>query len=83
MGNVPAPENEPPPLKAGARLRALAERFHLRPGEVAELLERLPFGELEGPNLPEVWRRPLARRAVEAYAARRRAVARLARRGAL
>jgi hypothetical protein len=84
MGSASLPGNEPPPSRPAARrLRALADHFHLRQGEVAELLERLPFGELEGPNLPEVWRRPLARRAVEAYAARRRAVARLARRGAL
>jgi hypothetical protein len=83
MGSAPARESEPPRRDASARLRLLAERFHLRPGEVVELLERLPFGELDGPKLPEVWRRPLARQALEAYAARRRAVARLARRGAL
>jgi hypothetical protein len=88
MDSEPSPGKDParmpPPARdPSTRLRSLAERFGLLPGEVAELLERLPYGELEGPNVPEVWRRPIARRAVEAYAARRRAVARLARRGAL
>ena len=65
------------------RLGRLAARFDLRPGEVTELLERLPFGERHGHDLPEVWARPIARRALERYAARKRAVVRLARYGSL
>jgi hypothetical protein len=44
------------------------------------LLERLPYGETESGGVPEVWRQPAACRLLEVYAARRRAVARLARR---
>jgi hypothetical protein len=72
-----------PRERAGRRLRLLARRFDLRPGELVELLERLPFGERFGHPLPEVWERPIARRVLETYAARKRAVARLARRGGL
>ena len=61
----------------------LARRLGLSCGEVVELLERLPCGELEGAALPEAWVRPAARRQLEQYAARKRAVARLASRGLL
>jgi hypothetical protein len=62
-------------------LRKCAATHDLRLAEVAELLERLPHGETESGGVPEVWQRPAAHRLLEAYAARRRAVARLARRG--
>jgi hypothetical protein len=66
-----------------SRTQAFARLLGLRPGEVTELLERLPFGVHEGPATPEAWERPLARRALAAYAARKRAVARLAGRDRL
>lgn len=64
-------------------LRRRARSLDLHPSEVAEVLERLPCGAVEGGAVPEVWQRPIASRTLEAYAARRRAVARLARRGGL
>lgn len=73
--------------KGYSGLRALARLLNLRYGEVTELLERLPFGSVEGAAeseaVPEVWQRGIARRALEAYAARKRAVIRLARYGQL
>ena len=61
----------------------LARRLGLSAGEVVELLERLPFGELTGDATPETWQRPEARRVLEQYAARKRAIARLSARGQL
>jgi hypothetical protein len=61
----------------------LARRVGLSTGEVLELLERLPFGDDESGNTPESWQRPVARRLLEQYAARKRAVARLAVHGDL
>ena len=61
----------------------LAKRLGLAEGEIEELLERLPFGERVGDEIPEAWRRPFARRVLEQYAARKRVVARLAQRGLL
>jgi hypothetical protein len=66
------------------RLHPLAQRLQLRPGEVTELLERLPVpgaAAAGGGEAPPGW--GLVRRTVEAYAARKRAVARLARQGRL
>jgi hypothetical protein len=67
----------------------MAQRLELRPGEVAELLERLPVGTAGAASAAgergdagaalRKWEWRLARSAVEAYAARKRAVARLAR----
>ena len=62
---------------------ALAKRLGLTEGEIEELLERLPFGERTGSEVPEAWQRPQARRLLERYAARKRVVARLAVRGLL
>lgn len=62
---------------------ALARRLGLAEGEIEELLERLPFGERLGDEIPEAWSRPFARRLLEQYAARKRVVARLAQRGML
>ena len=61
----------------------MAERLSIGAGEVLELLERLPYGETLGNATPEVWQRPEARRVLEQYAARKRAVARLAAQGLL
>ena len=61
----------------------MAHRVGLTPGEVIELLERLPYGELGGDGTPEAWQRPEARRVLEQYAARKRAITRLAARGLL
>jgi hypothetical protein len=69
---------------SGQRLAALmAGRLGLRTGEVLELLERLPFGDDQGGATPEAWQRPQARRLLEQYAARKRAVTRLADHGDL
>ena len=67
------------------RLQGLVKRLNLRPGEVAELLDRLPFTAAEGErgSASQRWQRRLAQRTLEAYAARKRAVARLARLGRL
>jgi hypothetical protein len=62
---------------------ALGQRLGLGAGELAEVLERLPGAELEGDALPEAWQRPAARAALERYAARKRAIRRLAARGRL
>lgn len=61
----------------------LARRLGLTEGEIEELLERLPFGERSGTEIPEAWQRPQARRLLEQYAARKRVVSRLAVRGLL
>ena len=80
------------------RLQKLAERLHLRPGEVTELLERLQSTSVEGvagaegaavaagardAGEPQRWERRLAQPTSEAYAARKRAVTRIARLGRL
>jgi trans-aconitate methyltransferase len=69
-------------------VRRQAARLGVGPGEAAELLQRLPFADAEGqgPAALERWERRLVERALDAletYAARKRAVARLARRGRL
>ena len=61
----------------------VAKRLGLSAGEIEELLERLPFGERLGTEVPEAWQRPQARRLLEQYAARKRVVSRLALRGLL
>lgn len=61
----------------------LADRLGISETEVIELLERLPFGEYSGDATPEAWQRPAARRVLERYAARKRAITRLAARGLL
>ena len=65
------------------RVIVTLEDLDLTPGEAIELLERMPFGELDGAAIPEVWDRPAARRLLERHAARKRAISRLARRGSL
>jgi hypothetical protein len=59
-----------------------AAQLKLPPGEASELLERLQFVGSGGEALWR-WERRLARRALQAYAARKRAVVRLARQGRL
>lgn len=81
MGSVPPATEEQRTL--GIRLQRLADRLGLRPGEATELLERLPFGAVQDGSTPEAWHRPIARQTLEAYAARKRAIARLARCGRL
>lgn len=65
------------------RVRVWANLLGLRPGEVLEVLERLPFGAVDTSRAPEAWDRPAALRALEIYAARKRAVTRLSRQGRL
>src|SRR5436190_332234 len=66
----------------GHRLAALmAHRLGLSTGEVVELLERLPFGDDQDGATPESWQRPQARQMLEQYAARKRAVLRMAKQG--
>ena len=69
----------------GARLHVQlwAAELDLTLGEAEEILERLPFGERSGEELPEAWQRPVARHALDVYAARKRALTHLARRGRL
>ena len=79
----------PPGVTSGweIRLRRLMQRLELRPGEVTELLDRLPLAAVSeaaagaSPPARREWR--LVRCTVEAYAARRRAIARQARQGRL
>lgn len=61
----------------------MAGRLGIGAGEVLELLERLPYGEAAGNATPEAWQRPEARRVLEQYAARKRAITRLAVQGLL
>ena len=61
----------------------MADRLGIGAGEVLELLERLPYGEASGNATPEAWQRPEARRVLEQYAARKRAITRLAVQGLL
>jgi hypothetical protein len=69
-------------------VRHRAARLGVGPGEAAELLQRLPFADADGQGAAALgpWERRLAARALDAletYAARKRAVARLARHGRL
>ncbi len=67
-----------------ALVRRRAARLGVGPGEAAELLQRLPFADADGQGAAALgrWEPRLAARALDAletYAARKRAVARLAR----
>jgi hypothetical protein len=69
-------------------VRRRAARLGVGPGEAAELLQRLPFADADGQGAAALgrWERRLAALALDAletYAARKRAVARLARLGRL
>jgi hypothetical protein len=69
-------------------VRRRAAQLGVGAGEAAELLQRLPFADADGRGAAALgrWERRLAARALDAletYAARKRAVARLARRGRL
>ena len=68
---------------AQTKVQGWARQLGLRPGEVTELLERLPFGDADSDTVSEPWEREDARSLLESYAARRRAVTRLVQRGRL
>ncbi|MBI3974638.1 MAG: hypothetical protein HY332_25465 [Chloroflexi bacterium] len=76
-------DDTPRPVTFGADLRRLAARLQLQPGEAAELLERVLGAGAEGRNGLTPWERRRARHVLEVYAARKRAIARLARQGRL
>jgi hypothetical protein len=74
-----------PPVRAApgwARLlQRVAAPLEIRPGEAWELLERLPLFVLN--STPTKQESQLAERTLQAYAARKRVIARLARQGQL
>jgi hypothetical protein len=65
-----------------ARLRRRAAQLGVGDGEALEVLQRLPAAAGQGAAALGWWERR-ATRALDAYAARKRAVARLARQGRL
>ena len=91
MGSERSTPRARPPKRRSSVLKAaalLGRRFGLTAGEVVEILERLACGDIGGAGeaetaVPEAWQRPAARAALERYAARKRAIARLAARGQL
>jgi hypothetical protein len=68
-----------------AHVRRRAAQLGVGDGEALELLQRLPAAPAAGPGAAALgwWERRRATRALDAYAARKRAVARLARQGRL